>query len=243
MKLGIISDIHGNLVSLERVLAALEKDNVDQLICLGDVAASGPQPRDCVERLQAIGCPVVMGNTDVYLLDPQPYEGDDERLRIISDLDSWCHEQLSEENLAFVRSFRPVIDHPLDENTSLLCFHGSPKANTDIILATTPEEDLAQMLEGDEANFMAGGHTHTQLLRRYKDVLLFNPGSVGLPFEYLRSSGQVRNPPWAEYALLTWAGDSFDLAFRRVSVDVEAVMATAHQSGMPHAAWWTQHWG
>jgi hypothetical protein len=28
-----------------------------------------------------------------------------------------------------------------------------------------------------------------------------------------------------------------------VSVDVEAVMATAHQSGMPHAAWWTQHWG
>ena len=168
MKLAIISDIHGNLIALDVVLAALRKENVDQIICLGDVAASGPQPRACIERLQALRCPLVMGNTDAYLLDPQPYEGEEERLRIISDLDIWCHKQLSAEHLAFVRSFQPVIDYPLDENAALVCFHGSPKANTDIILARTPEEALARMLEGHEARLMAGGHTHTQMLRRYK---------------------------------------------------------------------------
>ncbi|NIW96182.1 MAG: metallophosphoesterase, partial [Phycisphaerae bacterium] len=83
-----------------------------------------------------------------------------------------------------------------------LCFHGSPQSNTDLIFATTSEEDLERMLSGFQATGMAGGHSHTQMLRRYKDVLLFNPGSIGMPFEYSRQTGQVRNPPWAEYALL-----------------------------------------
>jgi Calcineurin-like phosphoesterase superfamily domain len=59
--LAVLSDIHGNLPALEAVLAVLEDDPVDELVCLGDVAV-GPQPTETLDRIRTLGCPVVMGN-------------------------------------------------------------------------------------------------------------------------------------------------------------------------------------
>ncbi len=36
MKIGIISDIHGNIDALNAVLKEIEKENIDKIICLGD---------------------------------------------------------------------------------------------------------------------------------------------------------------------------------------------------------------
>ncbi len=48
-------------------------------------------------------------------------------------------------------------------------------------------------------NSSAGGHTHIQMLRRYQDVFVLNPGSVGLAYEHVPwPSATVRNPPWGE---------------------------------------------
>ena len=88
---------------------------------------------------------------------------------------------------------------------------------------------------------MAGGHTHVQMLRRHRETLLLNPGSVGLPFEQV-ADGQVRNPPWAEYALVEWAGGEVSVALRRVPIDARAVVDAILRSGMPHAEWWAQDW-
>ena len=52
MRIALISDIHGNAVALDVVLTALKKQQVDSIICLGDVAASGPQPCLVIERLR-----------------------------------------------------------------------------------------------------------------------------------------------------------------------------------------------
>jgi hypothetical protein len=46
MKIALISDIHGNLPALETMLADLEGQSIDQIVCLDDVAIFGPQPRD-----------------------------------------------------------------------------------------------------------------------------------------------------------------------------------------------------
>ena len=67
MRIGLIADIHGNGIALDVVLAELARERVDEIICLGDVAALGSQPREVLARLRAIGCPVVMGNTDAWL--------------------------------------------------------------------------------------------------------------------------------------------------------------------------------
>ncbi|NIW96181.1 MAG: hypothetical protein GWN20_25895, partial [Phycisphaerae bacterium] len=78
MRLAIISDIHGNLIALEAVLAVLAQEEIDQMVCLGDVAATGPQPHETIARLRELNCPVVMGNTDDWLLNPHPHPVRDE---------------------------------------------------------------------------------------------------------------------------------------------------------------------
>src|SRR5436309_329819 len=106
MRIGLIADIHGNLVALEAVLAELARRDVDDLICLGDVAALGPQPVAAIERLRAIGCPVVMGNTDAWLIDPGSIR---DASAPTLEITQWCAAQLSATDLADVRAFPRTI--------------------------------------------------------------------------------------------------------------------------------------
>lgn len=243
MRIAIIADIHANCVALDAVLADIEALQPEQIVCLGDVAATGPQPRQVIERLRALGCPVVMGNADAWLLDPQPFEADDQDMRRIEAIDGWCAAQLAPAELVYLRTFQPTIELLLGAGGTLLCCHGSPLSNTDIIRATTPDDELERMLGDHRPTVLAGGHTHTQMLRRYRDLIVLNPGSVGLPFEQNSTTGRTRNPPWAEYAVVDWGDGKLSIRLRRVPVDVAAIVQAARASDMPHAQWWASDWG
>ena len=108
MRLALISDIHGNCAALEAVLGHLSTQNVTQLICLGDVASTGPQPREVIKRLQEINCPVVMGNMDAWLLQPELKAQPDLRRQCWQDIDRWCAEQLSSVDQAYLHTFQPT---------------------------------------------------------------------------------------------------------------------------------------
>lgn len=229
MRVALISDLHGNLTALETVLADLDRGRPDRVLCLGDVAATGPQPRETVERLRGFGCPVVMGNADDELLRAIPDAGNEEGRRIV-EIDRWCVEQLAPEHLDYLREFRPTLEVSLGSGLMLLCFHGSPLSFDDSIVATTPEEELARMFSESEAAVMAGGHTHEQFVRQYGETVLINPGSVGL------------NPPVAEYALVDFEDRRLAVELRRLPLDTEKIRHEALGSGMPHAGWWAGLW-
>ncbi len=237
MRIALISDIHGNLVALEAVLTDIKEEHPDQIVCLGDVAAIGPQPREVIAQLKALNCSVVMGNTDVWLLNPPPlHEVTDENSRRVAEIVHWGAEQLSPADLDFLRTFQPTVEMPLGDGASLLCYHGSPHSNTDRIESTTSEDELDRMLAGFNATVMAGGHTHAQMLRRHRDVIVINPGSVSFQL-----TGHIRK---AEYGLVSWQDSHLSIELRRVSLDVNAVIQAAHDSGMPHAQWWAgKYWG
>lgn len=237
--LAVISDIHGNLSALEAVLADIEQEGAEQLVCLGDVASFGPQPRETLHLIQALGCPVVMGNADWELLDTPTRETLKAADTTFFDIASWCAAQLTKEDSAFIRTFQKTVRLELG-GLPILCFHGSPKSYDDIIVATTPDETLTELFR-ERAPLMFGGHTHMQLLRRFQEVTFVNPGSVGLPYEWL-PDGRVRNPAWAEYALLRVVKGQPSITFRRVPYDVRPVLEAAERSGMPHAAWWSADW-
>jgi putative phosphoesterase len=232
VRTALIADIHGNLVALRAVVADLNARHADRIVCLGDVAATGPQPADAIEAIDQLRCEVVMGNTDEWLLEPTEEAIEDDDTRRIVEIDLWAREQLSAEHLAALGRYRPRVE--LD---GLICYHGSPRSNTEALLPTTPDAELGTMLAGYERTVMAGGHTHTAMLRRFRQSIVINPGSVGLPFEQT-ASGAFRNPPWAEYAIV----EDGRVEFHRVPVDVGAVTETAFASGMPNAAWWVKDW-
>lgn len=97
------------------------------------------------------------------------------------------------------------------------------------------------MIAGQTATILAGGHTHQPMVRRYKDKLILNPGSVGLP--YMQIGDKEHNPSWAEYAILHNEGRRFGIELRQVMVNVTAVQAAILASGMPHASWLASEWG
>ncbi|GCE50986.1 calcineurin-like phosphoesterase family protein [Thermosporothrix hazakensis] len=193
MKIGIFSDVHGNFVALQTVLAELEQ--VDRLLCLGDICALGPQPAEVIERLRQLQCPVILGNTDAWLEDPLlARESEAERHCIFYELALWSAEQLSESDHAFIRSLPSTLHVPLQQENSLLCFHGSPRSFDDVIAAVTPDDEVARMLQGQTATVMAGGHTHIQMVRRYQDSWILNCGAVGLPGVHAGSPELPQNP-------------------------------------------------
>ena len=243
MKFGIISDIHGNLTALEAVLSVIDAERVDRLVCLGDVAATGPQPAESLARLAATGCPVVMGNTDADLLDPDAMDtGEGEDARRITEIDRWCSAQLGKAERALLRSFAPTVEVDLGGGVRMLCVHGGLSSFSDIVIATTPEAEVDRMLDGNASTVVAGGHTHVAMVRMHRGVTLLNPGSVGLAYETLAHGG-TRVPPWAEFGLLTVDGEgSRAIELRRVPYDRAATVRAMHERGMPHVGWWSEDW-
>jgi predicted phosphodiesterase len=241
MRIAVIADIHGHLTALEAVLADLAGAGTDRVVCLGDVVAGGPQPHEVLARLRELGCPVVMGNTDDAVLYPARMANlDEERIRRWLEIAAWSAARLSLRDLSFVRTFQPTVTLPLGDDATLLCFHGSPRSNTDSIFATTPDAELAQMLEGYSATVLTGGHTHGPFIRPYRQALFVNPGSVGLP--YVATMVGEPRPSWAEYGIVEWRAGRLSIELRRVPIDVELVIQAVLQSGMPHATWEAGGW-
>lgn len=242
MRIAIISDIHGNLIALDAALADIKKQGVDQTICLGDIIFNGPQPKQALGRIRELGCLVVMGNTDEFFLNPPAANPKDEKDVVLLELIRWGLDQLTPDDLLFMKSFEPRIHIPLDGENSLLAFHGSPHSNRDVILSTTPDSELAAMLGDDRAAAMAGGHTHVPMLRRYHDTLIINPGSIGMPFHQRTAPNKEKDvrPPWAEYVILE--ADSQSVEFRRAHLDIGLLLQTAEKSGLPYFSRWAAPW-
>ncbi len=239
-QVALISDIHGNLISLEAVLADIQRRGVEEIVCLGDSAANGPRPVECLDLLESVTSRVVMGNADEWLLDPTLDPTADDFHRKVEESDLWTIAQLTSANRRFLRSFQP--SHLLDTPTPLLAFHGTPRSNREIVLPTTPVDEMAAIFASYPTPLLAGGHTHQPFVRRIHAQTFINPGSVGLPY-YIDRDGNVHNPPWAEYALVSWdAKGGVTIQLLRVPVNSRAIRRAIEQSGMPHAAFWAAEW-
>ena len=107
--IALISDIHGNMPGLEAVLADVKAVGAEQVICLGDVASFGPQPREALAAVKALNCPVVMGNADAAMLEPrQRHEVTGEDAQMFFDTERWCAAQITEDDRTFIRTFAPT---------------------------------------------------------------------------------------------------------------------------------------
>jgi hypothetical protein len=125
------------------VLADIERWGADEIVCLGDVAAGGPQPREVLARLRALGCAVVRGNADGWLLGGMPVEANDEGRRLRAMVE-WARAQLSDADLAYLESFVPTVERELGRSRRMLCFHGSPRASS----STSPMRGTRRQQQG-----------------------------------------------------------------------------------------------
>jgi predicted phosphodiesterase len=252
MRVALISDIHGHLLALDAVLADIASQSVDMTVCLGDVILSGPRPAACVQRLRALGCPVVMGNCDQLAVDLRERGVTPERARgyvkfkpWVLEIDLWSAQALTTNDAAWLAALPMTTRVALGPGATLLCAHGSPSSyNTRLTLDMSDaalRAALGRIADEPGLVALASGHTHFPMVCALGGLTVINPGSVGLPI-LKDASGAITNPTdYAEYAILTWAS-GLSVEPCRVTLDPEAVHADAAASGMPHADRWRGNW-
>ena len=102
-------------------------------------------------------------------------------------------------------------------------------------IATTPADQVDEMLSGRRATVLSGGHTHVQMMRQHRGMLIVNPGSVGLPIREYVGGGAPTLLPDAEYAIVESTGAGTGVILRRVTVDKRDMLAACSGSGLPLA--------
>lgn len=118
MRYAIISDIHGNLEALKKVLRSIKIHGVDEIICLGDIVGYGSDPNACVERIMKAEIKTVVGNHDYAAVDESIVSdfNDNAKLAI-----AWTRSILSRENLEFLACLPVRL-----KISDILMIHSSP---------------------------------------------------------------------------------------------------------------------
>jgi len=240
MRVAVLSDVHGNCLALETVLADIKKTSVDHILCNGDMIQSGPQPRETVQLLREMNCSIVMGNSDAWLMtgvETDAHLISEERRKKLDLVRAWSLSQLSVEDVVFINSFQPTVNLDLGRDRYLLGFHGSPTSFDQFLLPTTPEDEFQEILQPYADHTLTGGHTHLQFTRRLRDSqnFFFNPGSVGVAYNHEQSNDHGYLDPWVEYALLTVEGMYRSLEFRRLPLDMDRMAEIYRLSDRPFA--------
>jgi predicted phosphodiesterase len=161
-------DVHGNLPALEAVLA---EAGDAQRVFGGDLAA-GPLPAETLDRIMALDALVLRGNADRALL-----EGPSGGL-----VDEWVIAQVDDRHREYIESLPEQIELDVEGLGHVLFCHGSPRSDEEMILKTTSDEWLREMLADVEADVVVCGHTHMQFDRRVDRWRVVNAGSVGMPY-------------------------------------------------------------
>jgi putative phosphoesterase len=232
MKIAVVSDIHGNVLALEAVLADLERQGgADHIVVAGDIVAYGPTPNEVFAILEGLpNARFLLGNTDRYLLEKTyPATGSDEWKDKLLLSFRWTAEHMEARALHFLETL-PLSQTIREGGWRLLAVHGSPLSDEEGLTATTSDDDFDSMgIDPALVDLLVCGHTHVPVDRTIKGVRVVNAGSVGLPFD---------GDPRACYALISVTrGDrtSLEVVLRRVTYDVEKVVEQFYALNHPAA--------
>jgi predicted phosphodiesterase len=232
MRLAIISDVHGNLVALEAVLADLKTRGSDAIVNLGDCVTSPLWPRETFELLEMLAMPTVRGNHDRWVAE-QP------RAQMSLTV-AFTHDALTAKQRAALGALPPTI--ALDDG--ILAVHGTPESDTEYLLedaidgrlALVTRATLASRLGGRAATLVLCGHSHHQHMAGGPgNCLVVNPGSVGCPRyadnddPFIAEAGS----PHARYAIATRRAGRWRVEMLTLDYDWASVAQRAVSNGRP----------
>ncbi len=177
MRLAIISDIHGNLEALTAVLARIERERVDEIVCLGDTVGYGPDPGPCIDLVRSTCRVAVLGNHDEWAITSPRYDAVPEA---VWQSILWTAPRMNDGQLAYLASL-PLVAH----GDRLMFVHSSPVRphGWSYIL---DEVSAARNFSAVKEGICFVGHSHFPGIypsgdppeeRRY----IVNVGSVGQP--------------------------------------------------------------
>lgn len=229
MRIALLSDIHGNLLALEAVLADIAaQGGVDTSWVLGDFSSLGYDPVGVLERVtQLPNALFSRGNHDRYTVTGERPGPTLEQAQAQPQLVPLMLAMAT--NLAWTQGhirasgwWNWLVDLPLElrltlpDGTRLLGVHAAPRLDDGPgIIPLLNDEELRAMLAPAEADLVIVGHTHVPLDRTIDQVRVINLGSVSNP---------MRSRLEASYAILEADSVSYNVQMRYVDFDRQAVI-------------------
>lgn len=218
MRLAVISDIHGNLLALDAVLADIESRAVDAIVNLGDCVTGPLWPKACFARLVSIDLPTVRGNHDRWIVE-MPEEK-------LSPAGRYARDALSPSERAWLHA----LPATLEVAPEILAVHGTPTDDSTYLLEDQHEGRLVPAPRATVAERLGAaarpgvvlcGHSHRQaLVQGPGGAVILNPGSVGCPaFADSPAAPTLEyRSPHARYAILTlrhgqWGAEMFAVEY------------------------------
>jgi putative phosphoesterase len=171
MRLGILSDAHGNVDAFRLGLSILAEARAEVIYFLGDSVGYVPDT-GVVTLLQGSDIRSTKGNHDDMLVRQAATEEQDAIYR---------HRETFAALSSVERSFLAALPSRLmlvDQGVRVLFVHGSP---ADPLTGYVYPDSSLDEFSTVNADVVFMGHTHHPFIRRHNDKLFVNVGSCGLP--------------------------------------------------------------
>ena len=230
-RIAVLSDIHGNDLALEAVVKAIRKERPDAVLVAGDLVLNGPAPAatiDALRALEADGALIVSGNTDIAVGDfdygaafPQYQDGVPDAITIAAE---WAHDELSDDQLDWLRRLPAERRRRADDGSLVLVVHGSPGSQTRGFDQALDANVIFERAALTDARVLCVGHTHVPEIRDLGWKVIVNAGSAGYVFD---------GEPTATWALVTIEDGAVRGEIRRAEFDALAVANAISARGLP----------
>jgi putative phosphoesterase len=221
-RLAVLSDIHGNLPALQAVLEDASHLSLDGFIQAGDYTA-GPQVTECLQIQRCLPGWMIRGNGEVNLRRyetgecPSAWKSDHQ-----FSLLRWDYARLSRAERYFLFSLPEQRVVQIEGCDPIRVVHGSPSNPYEqIFLEDRPT--LERALAATREPVLVCGHTHRPWALRQDGKLALNPGAV---------CGPLNGFIGAQYAILSWQADGWQVQHREVCYDMAAVRGSFEDSGL-----------
>ena len=241
MKYAIISDIHANAQAWEVVSSDLDRQQVDRIICLGDVVGYGPRPQEVLNLVREKTPHVILGNHDAVAGGQLSPDAFNERARAIIE---WTCDQLDDESKHYLSTLPYVIEHPDGE---LLCTHAEV-THPESWAYITDEASAAQNFASCKEQVIFFGHSHQPgvfVLDRKGQVARLDPGALQIEKgqRYLVNPGSIGDPRTTDVRASYCIYDSVlkSLLFRQISFDTEAYRQDLVATGLDSKPWFLSY--
>ena len=216
-RVAIMADIHGNDSALEAALSEINAEAFDCIAILGDITW-GTFPEETYRLLAPLAHKLVCirGNADRAAVE-LAHKPDTE----LSERERWMVAAHSPEVMVFLESLPTTATITVSGLGDIRLSHGSPRTDIEVVTPETPHGRIEEFMSGVEQRCVATAHTHVSYVRRVGDTVLFNPGSVGMPYEGKRGA--------------FWAALGPDIELRHTEYDVEGFVGRMLASDDPAA--------
>ena len=230
MRIAFISDIHGNLEALRAAFDEIEREKVDQTVCLGDIVGYGADPNGCVNLVREKANRTVLGNHDAAVIETTSIERFNAHARAAVH---WTRRRLSEENAEWLRSL-PLKYHGED----FLAVHASPLRPENWIYVVDQElaEDAFLVFE-EPVCFL--GHSHVPVVFREGEAEPLDPTEEGIVLpeggRYIVNVGSVGQPRDRDprFSIGIYDNAKLELKLIRGEYDIDTASRKILEAGLP----------